>query len=119
MGATQVRRPERTTQQAPRPAGSILETVGNTPLVRLNKVTGKLTAQVYGKLEFFNPAGSVTGGRLAVFVAGLGTGRTVSGVARFLKEQNPQVRVVGIDIAGQNVVAGCEQAQEGVGGGHA
>jgi len=60
-----------------------------------------------------------TGGCLAVFVAGLGTGGTVSGVARFLKEQNPQVRVVGIDIAGQNVVAGCEQAQEGVGGGHA
>jgi cystathionine beta-synthase len=38
---------------------NILETVGNTPLVRLNKVTEDIKAQVYAKLEFFNPGGSV------------------------------------------------------------
>jgi cystathionine beta-synthase len=38
---------------------NILETVGNTPLVRLNKVTKDVKAQVYAKLEFFNPGGSV------------------------------------------------------------
>jgi cystathionine beta-synthase len=37
----------------------ILGTVGNTPLVRLARVTGGLRCPVYGKLEFFNPGGSV------------------------------------------------------------
>lgn len=38
---------------------SILETAGNTPAVRLNRVTRGLQCNVYGKVEFFNPAGSV------------------------------------------------------------
>jgi cystathionine beta-synthase len=38
---------------------SILETVGNTPLVRLNRTTADLAAAVYGKIEYFNPGGSV------------------------------------------------------------
>ena len=42
-----------------RVAKDITELVGNTPLVRLNKVTAGLEAEVLGKLESFNPAGSV------------------------------------------------------------
>lgn len=38
---------------------SILETLGSTPLVRLNRVTEGLGATVYAKLEFFNPLSSV------------------------------------------------------------
>src|SRR2546422_2048111 len=38
---------------------NIVETVGNTPLVRLNKVTAGLPATVLLKCEFFNPLGSV------------------------------------------------------------
>jgi len=38
---------------------SIVETVGHTPLVRLNKVTAGLEATVLLKCEFFNPLGSV------------------------------------------------------------
>jgi cystathionine beta-synthase len=38
-----------------------------------------------------------TEGRITHFVAGLGTGGTISGTARFLKEKNPDVRVVGAD----------------------
>jgi cystathionine beta-synthase len=38
---------------------SILETVGNTPLIKLNHVTEKIKATVLAKVEFFNPAGSV------------------------------------------------------------
>ena len=39
-------------------------------------------------------------GRIDWFVAGIGTGGTVSGVARYLKEQDPRVRVLAVDIEG-------------------
>src|SRR5262247_832586 len=38
-----------------------------------------------------------TEGKITHFVAGLGTGGTISGTARFLKEQNPQIRIIGAD----------------------
>ncbi|MCC6131802.1 MAG: pyridoxal-phosphate dependent enzyme [Acidobacteria bacterium] len=38
-----------------------------------------------------------TAGRITHFVAGLGTGGTISGTGRYLKERNPGVRVVGAD----------------------
>ena len=41
-----------------------------------------------------------TGGKVTHFVAGMGTGGTVSGVGRFLKEKNPAVRIVGADPVG-------------------
>jgi cysteine synthase len=40
-------------------ANSIIDFVGNTPLVRLNRVTEGAVASVVAKLEFFNPASSV------------------------------------------------------------
>jgi cystathionine beta-synthase len=39
-------------------------------------------------------------GRIDWFVAGIGTGGTVSGVARYLKEQDPRVKVLAVDITG-------------------
>ncbi|MBI2972875.1 MAG: pyridoxal-phosphate dependent enzyme, partial [Armatimonadetes bacterium] len=40
-------------------ADSILETIGNTPLVRLHRVTRGVRGDVLAKLEFLNPGGSV------------------------------------------------------------
>jgi cystathionine beta-synthase len=42
-----------------RPYANILETIGWTPLVRLNRLTQGIRTPVYGKAEFFNPGGSV------------------------------------------------------------
>ncbi|MGD8923128.1 MAG: cysteine synthase family protein [Candidatus Zixiibacteriota bacterium] len=40
------------------------------------------------------------GGQFDVLVAGIGTGGTMSGVARYLKEQKPQIQIVAVDVEG-------------------
>lgn len=42
-----------------RPYDSVLETIGWTPLIRLNRITRGIRAPVFGKADFFNPGGSV------------------------------------------------------------
>lgn len=44
---------------------NILETIGNTPLVRLNKIVKDLPCEVYAKVEYFNP-GNSTKDRMAL-----------------------------------------------------
>ena len=38
---------------------NILETIGNTPLVKLDRLGSSLKCNLYGKVEFFNPGGSI------------------------------------------------------------
>ena len=46
---------------------NILQTIGNTPLVKLNNVAKGITANIYAKLEFLNPGGSVKD-RMALYI---------------------------------------------------
>jgi len=41
-----------------------------------------------------------TEGKVTHFIAGMGTGGTISGVSRYLKEKNPQVKAIGVDPEG-------------------
>jgi cystathionine beta-synthase len=79
-------------------------------------VAERLAAEIPGAFQpnqYFNPRNPEahyrttgpeiwrqTDGRVDVFVAGMGTGGTISGVARYLKEQKPAVHIVGADPEG-------------------
>jgi cystathionine beta-synthase len=58
-----------------------------------------------------------TDGKVTCFVAGIGTGGTISGVGKYLKEQNPAVKIVGADPEG-SIISGDKPrpwAVEGIG----
>src|SRR5205809_5831440 len=58
-----------------------------------------------------------TEGRITAFVAGVGTGGTISGVARYLKERKPDVKIIGADPEGSVLSGGASQPWkvEGIG----
>jgi cystathionine beta-synthase len=79
-------------------------------------VADRLAREIPGGFQpnqYFNPANprthyettgpeiwEQTGGKIDYFVAGVGTGGTISGVAKYLKEKNPKIRIVGVDPEG-------------------
>ena len=82
----------------------------------LYSMAEKLTREIpnaYHPNQYFNPANPdahyrTTGpeiwedseGQITHFVCGMGTGGTITGIARYLKEKNPNVRVIGVDPVG-------------------
>src|SRR3990170_4727036 len=79
-------------------------------------VADKLTAEIPGAYhpnQYENPENPKThyrtmgpelwkdsDGKITHFVAGMGTGGTISGVAKYLKEQNPKIKIIGADPVG-------------------
>ena len=92
----------------------------------------ELAAEIPGAFipgQFDNPANSAaheaatgpeiwedTDGAVDLFVAGIGTGGTITGVGRYLKSKNPDVRVVGVEPATSAVLSGGAPGPHGLQG---
>ena len=95
------------------------EAEGMAGAIRRALALAKTDPNVWPALQFDNPANpqfhhdttaaelwEQMDGRIDAFVAGIGTGGTFSGIARFLKERNPRIRTVAVETQGSILQGG-------------
>jgi cysteine synthase A len=102
-------------------------------IARAEEILARLGDRAWMPRQFDNPANPAihyattgpeiwtdTDGQVDVFVSGVGTGGTITGAGRYLRERKPEIRIVAVEPAESPVLSGGEAAphrQQGIGAG--
>ena len=112
--------------------GKVVLTPGAEGMAGALQIAQALAKEIPGSFlpgQFENPAGVLahchttgpeiweqTGGKVEVFLAGVGTGGTLSGTAQFLKQKNPNIRIVAVEPAGSPLLSQGRVGSHGIQG---
>ena len=102
-------------------------------IARAEEILARLGDRAWMPRQFDNPANPAihyrttgpeiwadTGGAVDIFVSGIGTGGTITGAGRYLRERKPNIRIVAVEPAESPVLSGGQPSphrQQGIGAG--